>query len=422
MPDDNGSPLSSIYLGPEGSPYKGGALLHNLLLFGRLCKALGMDVSPNHMIEVVRALQYINLGHKADVYHTLQALIVTRQRDLALFAEAFNLFWRRPSDGWSRLDLRSLGENRNRKKTQFLLPPEASPADDSDPDSTKPAVDPTLIAIVPTYSRQDAIRHKDFAEMNGEELAMAQRMMSRLPQSLGLRKTRRFGTGKGRQLDPRRAFRQNMRYIGEPLSMPTRKRKLKPRPAVLICDISGSMERYTRILLHFMHTLAQTMFQVESFVFSTRLTRVTHPLRHKAVDVALREVGSSVKDWGGGTRTGDTLHEFNYRWGRRVLGRGAVVMVVTDGWDRGDPDVLRREMVRLQRSCYRLIWLNPLLDAPEYEPLTRGAQAMLPYVDDFLPIRNMANLEMIVKALQQVNWRRTGRTAHAHYILSPNVA
>ena len=151
------------------------------------------------------------------------------------------------------------------------------------------------------------------------------------------------------------------------------------------------MERYTRILLHFIHTVANHVYQVESFVYSTSLTQITHPIRHKSVDLALREVGYHVRDWGGGTQTGEALRAFNYRWSRRVLGRGAVVMLITDGWDRGDPDLLAAEMARLQRSCHRLIWLNPLLGVPDYEPLTRGAQAILPYVDDFLPIRNLAN-------------------------------
>jgi uncharacterized protein with von Willebrand factor type A (vWA) domain len=226
--------------------------------------------------------------------------------------------------------------------------------------------------------------------MTGEELDSAKAIIAQLPRSFGLRRTRRYQPGKGRLLDARRAFRRNMRYTGEPIEQPTKMRRVKPRPLVLICDISGSMERYTRVLLHFVHTLANNLFQLESFVYSTLLTRITHPIRHKSVDLALREVGQRVRDWGGGTKTGDALRTFNYQWARRVLGRGAVVLLITDGWDRGDPETLRSEMARLQRSCHRLIWLNPLLDAPEYEPLTRGALAMLPYVDDFLPMRNLA--------------------------------
>jgi uncharacterized protein with von Willebrand factor type A (vWA) domain len=249
------------------------------------------------------------------------------------------------------------------------------------------------------------LRYKDFAEMTADELDMAKRIIERLPESLGMRKTRRFKSGKGQQIDLRRTLRESMRRGGEVLQLPTRTPKEKPRPVILICDISGSMERYTRVLLHFMHTMATGMYQVESFLFSTDLTRITRQIRQKSVDEALAEVGRSVRQWGGGTMTGESLYTFNYYWSRRVLGRGAIVMIITDGWDRGDVGLLEKEIARLRRSCERLIWLNPLLDAPEYEPLTRGAQAILPYVDDFLPIRNLANLEVIVKALQQLNTR-----------------
>lgn len=397
------SKKSSLYLGPEGTPYNGGKLLHNLLLFGRLCYELGMSVTPNVMIEVTAALEYINLGRRQDVYDTLRAMMVTRQRDLKIFDEAFQLFWRRPTEEWSTLDLSSLGEKRRQKKTQFLPPPEANPSDDN---SESGNFDPSLIAVVPTYSTQDMLRHKDFSEMSGEELAEAKRLMERLPWSLGARETRRFQSGAGKQLDLRRSFRSNMRYAGEPIMLPERRKKIKPRPLVMLCDISGSMERYTRLLLHFVHTLASSIYQVESFVFSTRLSRVTRSLRYKQVDVALREVGQAVKDWGGGTRIGDSLHSFNYTWARRVLGSGAVVLLISDGWDRGEPDLLRAEAERLQRNCYRFMWLNPLLGSPEYEPLTRGAQAMLPYVDDFLPVHNLASLEMLARALWRVQWRK----------------
>ncbi len=406
----------SIYLGADGAPYAGGHLLHNLTLFGRLCRALGMNITPDRITDAARALELIHLGRRDDVYQTLRALFVTRQRDIDLFDEAFQQFWRRPSsEQWSTLDLRSLGETRRKKKMQFLPGPEATPDDEN---GTNPqGVDDKLIALVPTFSQQELLRTKDFAEMTGAEIAAARQWIARLGWSLGTRATRRRIAGRSAQIDPRRLLRDNLRYGGEMIVLPTRTVKIKPRPLVLLCDISGSMERYTRLLLHFMHGLAHSAYQVESFVFSTRLTRITRSLHHKSIDATLLEVGTSVKDWGGGTRTGDALHSFNYDWGRRVLGHGAVALIITDGWDRGDPELLRAEISRLQRNCYRLIWLNPLLGAPQYEPLTRGAQALLPYVDDFLPIRNLANLEMLVKELKRVDWRRPERSAHAHWIV-----
>ena len=176
---------------------------------------------------------------------------------------------------------------------------------------------------------------------------------------------------------------------------------MRPRPLVVLADISGSMERYTGLLLHFVLGLARSLDQpVEAFLFGTRLTRVTRELHRRGSEQVLREISRAVPDWSGGTRIGQALKTFNYDWARRVLGRGAVVLLISDGWDRGDIGLLRHEMARLQRSCYRLIWLNPLLGSAEYEPLTRGIQAALPYVDDFLPVHDLASLEHLAVYLQ----------------------
>ncbi len=410
--------VRSIYVGPDEQNYEGGRLIENLLLFGRICRGLGMTTTPGVMLDVATALQLVDLGKKQDVYYAMRGLIATRKRDLELFDEAFRIFWQRRSDASTTLDLHSLGEQRRQKKTQFLPPPEAAPEDPNEEQTDVP-IDPSLIALVPTASQSDVLTYKDFAAMTGEELQAAQRLIEALAWSLGMRLTRRYRAGKGRQLDLRRTFRANTRFAGEHFLLPTRTRAIKPRPLVLLCDISGSMERYARLLMHFIHTLANSMYQVESFVFSTRLTRVTQYIRRKSVDDALREVGRSVTDWGGGTRIGDVLHDFNHHWSRRVLGQGAALLLITDGWDRGDPELLRFQASRLQRSCHRLIWLNPLLGSPDYAPLTRGSQAMLPFVDDFLPVNNLASLEMLARELLRIDWRRPARAAHAHMIL-PN--
>ena len=405
--NDKKSELKGVYLGSQENDarYEGGQLLHNLMLFGRVCRALGMNVTPNRMMEVARALQYIQLGNKDDFYYALRTFMVMRPKEFEYFEEAFDIFWRRPTDEWTTIDLRPFEAESLQKKPQFVPPSNSGSNDDDDDNGSFQPMDEMLITVVPTYSQQETLRKKDFAEMSVQELDMAKRIIERLPESLGTRETRRYKRGKGRQIDLRRTLRESMRHGGDVLQLPTRTPKEKPRPVVLICDISGSMERYTRVLLHFMHTMAIGMYQVESFVFSTQLTRITRQIRQKSVDEALAEVGRTVKQWGGGTNTGDSLHSFNYDWSRRVLGRGAIVMMITDGWDRGDREQLAHEASRLSRSCERFIWLNPLLDAPDYEPLTRGAQAILPYVDDFLPIRNLANLESIVKALQGLNMR-----------------
>ena len=409
------SPITGVYLGPAESlhEYRGGKLTYNLILFGRVCRALGMNVTPNRMMDVARALAFIQLGRKQDFYFALRTHLVAHPKEFAYFDEAFDIFWRRPSEGFTTLNLQSLGEKRQKKKTQFLPPLESTPGEDGD---AKNNLDPSLIALVPTYSKQERLRHKDFAEMSAEELEMAKRVMARMPDSLGMRKTRRFQNGKGRQINMRRLMKDMIRKRGDVTKLPTHRRKEKPRPVVLLCDISGSMERYTRVLLHFMHTLAGSLFQVESFVYSTDITRITRQIRQKSVDDALEDIGQTVLQWGGGTMTGECLHRFNWVWSRRVLGRGAVVMLITDGWDRGDIPLLLREMERLQHSCRRLIWLNPLLDVPEYEPLTRGAQALLPYVHDFLPITNLANLEVIVKALNDLHGRPSAESYRKRYL------
>jgi uncharacterized protein with von Willebrand factor type A (vWA) domain len=229
------------------------------------------------------------------------------------------------------------------------------------------------------------------------------RFMAQMVWELGLRRTRRQRSGRGRRLDLRRSLRRNLRYGAELIEWPSRQFKYKPRPLVVIADISGSMERYTRLLLHFIYSLAKRLEQpVEAFVFSTRLTRITRQLQGKEIDRALEQVSNEVTDWSGGTRIGDSLKTFNFEWGRRVLGHGALVLLISDGWDRGDPVLLRGEIGRLQRSCHRLIWLNPLLGSVEYEPLTRGMQASLPYIDDFLPVHNLASLEDLALHLQNL--------------------
>ena len=215
-------------------------------------------------------------------------------------------------------------------------------------------------------------------------------MLALLSWDVGQRRTRRWTRSRhGRAIDLRRIVPHNARYGGELLALPARARTIKRRPLVLICDVSGSMERYTRMLLHFVHGLSTRAWRVETFLFATRLTRVTRELKRKGAGTAtVQRIPWTVPDWGGGTRIGD-----------------AVVLLISDGWDRGEPDVLGREMARLQRSSRRLIWLNPLLGSPDYRPLTRGMQAALPFVDDFLPVHNLESLEALAEQLNRLDSR-----------------
>jgi uncharacterized protein with von Willebrand factor type A (vWA) domain len=245
---------------------------------------------------------------------------------------------------------------------------------------------------VKIWSDQGGVADKDFAALTPDEIVEAREALSRLVWNPGMRRTRRWIRGRGARIDLRRAIAASLRSGGVVVTLPTRTRRLRPRPLVLLCDVSGSMERYSRMLLHFAHALTSRHRRVEAFLFSTQLTRITRQLCARRPDEAIAAVSRSVPDWSGGTRIGGALKEFHRRWGRRVLNGGPVVLLISDGWDRGDPVALGAQIARLQRRCYRLVWLNPLFGTAGYSPLTRGLEAALPYVDDFLPARTLTNL------------------------------
>ena len=384
---------------------RSGKLLHNLVLFGRLLRALGMDVNPGRMIDLVDALGYVEIGRKADFYFTARSLLVHHKDDLELFDVAFERFWKRPFEDGELIDLFNQFPQPETPDTLVTLPPllQEPPPEGDEADDDEEGETQEIIEVTRTYSDQEILGRKDFAELTADEMRAIKQLMGEMVWELGLRRTRRQRPGHGKWLDLRRSLRKNLRYGGEIMEWPRREPKFKPRPLILVADISGSMERYTRLLLHFLYSLAEGLDQkVEVFVFSTRLTRITRQLRGRDVDKALQEVSHAVPDWAGGTRIGDAVKAFNFRWGRRVLGKGAVVVLISDGWDRGDPALLDAEMARLQRSCHRLIWLNPLLGSARYEPLTRGMQAALPHIDDFLPVHNLASLTDLATHLAQL--------------------
>jgi len=396
--------MESVSLDENGSGY----FLHNLIIFGRVLRGLGLDVNPGRMIDLVQALDLIDINRREDFYHTTRSLLVHRLADIPLFDQAFELFWRKPVERWEALDLLSLVKKKQAEPL-FIPPPlrQPEPAQVEGERDSSELSERTVIEVTKSYSDREVLRVKDFAELNAEEIESVRRLMQQLAIRLGVRRTRRVRPGNGHRIDLRRTLRTIYKHGGEVLVWARREPKYKPRPLVIIADISGSMERYTRLLLHFIYGLAHSLNQpVEAFVFSTRLTRITRQLKNRVIDRALGDVSQVVLDWAGGTRTGESLKDFNFSWGRRVLGRGAVVLIISDGWDRGDVDLLRREMDRLQRSCYRLIWLNPLLGSPVYEPLTRGMQTALPFTDDFLPVHNLASLEDLAGHLASLSRRR----------------
>ncbi len=394
----------------------GGHILPNLLRFAEVLRLVGLDAGPANVLDMVRATEHVHIGRRAEFYQAARSIFVHRKQDLPVFDEAFNVFWRKPNTARSGMDLRSMGEQRRFRKPQVSAGRD-EPMDDAlalEGDQDDESV--SNIDLTRTYSAREVLRQKDFAQFSGQEITEARRMMASLQWDLGARRTRRMVPGEGSRLDVRRSLRRSLQYGGEMFDLAERGPKSRPRSLALICDVSGSMERYTRMLLHFIHTVtsgqSSSPHQVEAFLFATRLTRITRQLRYRSIDQAITEVSRAVPDWAGGTRIGEAVKTFNYQWLRRTLRGQAIVMIISDGWDRGEPELLARETSRLQRSCHRLIWLNPLLGSASYQPLTQGMQAALPYVDDFLPVHNMNSLQALARHLSEIGPERGSLRAY----------
>ena len=390
--------------------------------FGQVLRRGGLAVGTGQLLDLCRALRFVDITSREQCYWAARCLLLGRHADEPLFGALFATYWGRlrppPPDGIDpnlRPDLLGAagaaladdGELRQERALRLMLDvPEAELGEQQDGDEDQDAGAEQRAA----YSATEILRRKDFSELSTEELAEVRRLIAELrwhTPTHRQRRTRR--ASKGPHPDPRRALRENLAHGGVLLTLPRRVARRKPRPLVLICDISGSMERYTALLLRFLHAVRQGRGLVETFVFGTRLTRISRQLRVRDTDRALAEVAGEVTDWGGGTRIGDALATFNRRWGRRVLGHDAIVVIISDGWDRGEPAVLAREMAHLQRLSQRLVWLNPLLGLAGYEPLTRGIMAALPYIDDFLASHNLASLEQLARFLSAVDERRPER-------------
>lgn len=380
--------------------------MSNLLHFGRFLRLLGFQISSDQIYDLAEGLSYIDLGRRDDFYYAALSLCVHEFEKIELFERAFNLFWSGKLE--YIVEFGSTSRRSARQSSEDILP-------DSDESVLRSSADLNLEnppetpqsdtymdkRLKTTYSPDEYLRHKDISQFSQQELDQARHIIRSLVWRISDRPTRRRVRALKRDiyLDLRRTVRNSLDLGGEIVALEWQQRKNKPRPLVVVCDISGSMERYSRLFLHFLYALAQRPQRVEVFVFGTRLTRLTPALRHKDIDQAVRRTSQAVMDWSGGTRIGESLRCFNYRWARRILGRGAVLLIISDGWDRGDITLLENEMARLRRSVSRLIWLNPLLGSPDYQPLVRGIQAALPYIDEFLPLHNLDSFERLAKTL-----------------------
>ncbi len=417
----------------------GHRLLARAVGFGRALRAAGLAVDLSSEIDFARALGVVDIGDR-EVVRAAGAAVFTRRRDDRLiYDRVFDRYWRRrslqpnleapgmeqrseavPSDEGTPEDAAMAGDERSElpEDRQGIPIPTDRDADDN-------AAAPDIVTVSPdAYSRSETIRHRDFDRMTSQELRDAERLVDLLTPKLELRRTRRYEHHRhGRRLAPRAMFRRNLGTGGEILEWVWRRPVKRPRPLVVLCDISGSMERHSRLLLRFIQALsASSAVRTESFVFGTRLTRVTRLLKDRNRDRALAKVADTVTDWAGGTRIGESFREFNHKWARRTLRTSGVVIVVSDGWDRGDPRLVEIETARLRRNCHRLVWLNPLAGTPGYQPLAAGMRAAYPYIDDFLAAGTVASLERLGEILAggRAADTRRGSEAAAHVAPGPN--
>ncbi|UWQ31421.1 VWA domain-containing protein [Leisingera sp. M527] len=386
-------------------------LVRNITHFARALRKAGLPIGPGRVLGAVRAVAAAGFTSRTDFYWALHACFVTKPEQRAAFAQVFRLFWRDPRYLEHMMAamlpaIRGVQEDRaakpaEKRAAEALLDgmrdqPETP---DNDEDGTEVEVDTTL-----TMSAEERLRTLDFEQMSTSEIAAAKRILAQLTLPVTPIQSRRLmASPQGTRPDWRRTLRNAARQGGELQQIARVSRRIRWPNLVVLCDISGSMSQYSRIILHFLHAAAnangQGWARVHGFTFGTRLTNITRHLHQRDVDAALAAAGAEAQDWEGGTRIGDCLHAFNRDWSRRVMGQGAVVLLITDGLDRGDPEALAREMQRLQLSSRRLIWLNPLLRWDGFAPKAQGIRAMLPYTDSFRAGHSIASLQDLAQVI-----------------------
>jgi len=373
-----------------------GHMADNVIGFARALRAAGLPVGPGAVIDAMNALQVIEIGQRADVFTTLESIFVKRHEHALIFAQAFDLFFRASEEWKSMLDSVPLPDHAKKKPPPASRRVQEALAQPASSDIQEVEQQDLRLSV----SDKEVLQKKDFAQMSAAEIAEVTRAIAnmRLPQAQ--LHTRRYQPdARGLRLDMRRTLRASLRTGGEIIDIHRLGRIDKPAPIVALLDISGSMSEYTRLFLHFLHAITDARKRVSVFLFGTRLTNVTRALRQRDPDEALASCSSSVEDWAGGTRIAVSLHNFNKLWARRVLGQGAIVLLISDGLEREADDRLAFEMDRLHRSCRRLIWLNPLLRYSGFEAKAQGIKMMLPHVDEFRPVHNLSSIEGLISAL-----------------------
>ena len=374
-----------------------GMMADNVIGFARALRAAGLPVGPGAVIDAMAALQSIEIGRRGDMFAALQSVFVKRREYALIFAQAFDLFFRAAEDWKHMLDSVPLPDQAKKKPPPASRRVQEAMAHPQMSDAPQREQQQDIRLAV---SDREILQKKDFAQMSAAEIADVTRAIAsmRLPQA-ELRTRRLQPDARGLKLDLRRTLRGSLRTGGEIIDVRRLGNIIRPAPIVALLDISGSMSEYTRLFLHFLHAITDARKRVSVFLFGTRLTNVTRALRARDPDEALASCTSSVEDWAGGTRISASLHSFNKLWGRRVLGQGAIVLLISDGLEREADDKLAFEMDRLHRSCRRLIWLNPLLRYGGFEAKAQGIKMMLPHVDEFRPVHNLSSIDALIDAL-----------------------
>jgi uncharacterized protein with von Willebrand factor type A (vWA) domain len=389
--------------------HRGDAFVRKLVTFGRILREAGLEVGPGRMQDALLGLAAVDLASRDDVYWALRCTIVSRRDDIEVFDAAFAAFWerapritleRRPVE----LDV-ELPEDTQKDDEAQSAEAEAmgrEMRDGADPEQSGDDEKDEMAAAV--WSADEQLRDRDFARYGPEELRRARALVARVARVAPRRRSlRRQPANSGRTFDPRRTLREAMRTGGVPIERAWREPKLVPRKLVYLVDVSGSMEPYARAMVMFLQAAVRAGRHVEAFTFGTRLTRLTPHLAGRDPDRALANAARAVPDWAGGTRIGENLKAFNDVWGRRGTTRGAIVVIASDGWERGDPTLLAEQMKRLHLAAHRIVWTNPLAGGEGYRPLVAGMQAALPYVDDFLPGHNLRALETLAEVLEEID-------------------
>jgi uncharacterized protein with von Willebrand factor type A (vWA) domain len=377
--------------------------LKNSLRFVSVLRQAGIPVGLDQVQHFTEALTLIDIGSREHAYYAARGTLVRNHAHLRLFEVLFNRFWQTPSRDGRTMPRTMPRAPRHRPEQRFTIATYmAARSNAADPERN-------VVDKAHTASATEVLQRKQFGALSDEELTQVRALIRQIDWQVHQRLTRRRRVARrGEQLDLRAMLRDAARHMGTPLRPRWRRRITRPRPLVLMADISGSMERYARLFLQFLYSVSRRVARVECFVFGTRITRITAQMRMRNVDRAIDEASREVVDWAGGTRIGGCVQQFNRRWARRVLGRGAVVVLISDGWDRGEPHELQQAMRQLQQRCYRLIWLNPLLGQATYQPDVAGMRAALPYIDDFLPIHNLQSLYALAERIADLPPRRSG--------------